>query len=39
MCVPWLPEYLDKLNHEDTRMAVECERSFLTTLDGWARRA
>ena len=30
-------EYLDKLNHEETRVAVECERSFLTSLDGSCR--
>ena len=30
-------EFLDKLNHEDTRMAVEGERSFLAALDGSCR--
>jgi len=30
-------EYLDKLNHEETRIAVECERSFLAALDGSCR--
>ena len=29
--------YLDKLNHEETRIAVECERSFLAALDGSCR--
>ena len=26
--------YLESLNHEETRIAVECERSFLAALDG-----
>ena len=30
-------EFLAKLNHEDTRMAVEGERSFLAALDGSCR--
>jgi len=30
-------DYLAKLNHEETRIAVECERSFLTALDGSCR--
>ena len=29
--------FLDKLNHEETRIAVECERSFLAALDGSCR--
>jgi hydroxymethylbilane synthase len=29
--------FLAKLNHEDTRMAVEGERSFLAALDGSCR--
>lgn len=29
--------YLNKLNHENTRLAIECERSFLKTLDGNCR--
>jgi len=27
-------KYLAALNHEDTKIAVDCERSFLDTLDG-----
>lgn len=34
---PKMEEYLASLNHEDTRLAVSCERSFLTTLDGSCR--
>ena len=30
-------ELLGELNHEDTRIAVECERAFLTALDGSCR--
>lgn len=30
-------EYLAALNHEDTRLAVVCERAFLTALDGSCR--
>lgn len=30
-------EYLSKLNHEETRLAVECERNFLRALDGSCR--
>ncbi|KAF5838379.1 porphobilinogen deaminase, dipyromethane cofactor binding domain-containing protein [Dunaliella salina] len=30
-------EYLARLNHEETRIAVACERSFLTALDGSCR--
>jgi hydroxymethylbilane synthase len=30
-------EFLAKLNHEETRMAVECERTFLAALDGSCR--
>lgn len=35
----WLEqeEYLASLNHEDTRLAVACERAFLTALDGSCR--
>jgi hydroxymethylbilane synthase len=29
--------YLAKLNHVDTKMAVDCERAFLATLDGNCR--
>lgn len=29
--------YLASLNHEDTRIAVVCERAFLTALDGSCR--
>lgn len=29
--------YLAKLNHEETRLAVVCERAFLTALDGSCR--
>eukprot|EP00208_Stichococcus_sp_RCC1054_P002846 CAMPEP_0206139102 /NCGR_PEP_ID=MMETSP1473-20131121/4842_1 /ASSEMBLY_ACC=CAM_ASM_001109 /TAXON_ID=1461547 /ORGANISM="Stichococcus sp, Strain RCC1054" /LENGTH=353 /DNA_ID=CAMNT_0053532747 /DNA_START=68 /DNA_END=1129 /DNA_ORIENTATION=- len=29
--------YLASLNHEDTRLAVVCERAFLTALDGSCR--
>lgn len=30
-------EYLAGLDHEETRVAVECERAFLTALDGSCR--
>ena len=30
-------KYLASLNHEETRLAVVCERAFLTTLDGSCR--
>jgi hydroxymethylbilane synthase len=30
-------QYLAGLNHEETRVAVECERAFLTALDGSCR--
>ena len=29
--------YLATLNHEETRLAVVCERAFLTALDGSCR--
>jgi porphobilinogen deaminase len=29
--------FLASLNHEDTRLAVVCERAFLTALDGSCR--
>ncbi|XP_020243843.1 LOW QUALITY PROTEIN: porphobilinogen deaminase, chloroplastic-like [Asparagus officinalis] len=29
--------YINSLNHEETRLAVACERAFLTTLDGSCR--
>jgi hydroxymethylbilane synthase len=29
--------YLSSLNHEETRLAVACERAFLETLDGSCR--
>lgn len=29
--------YLASLNHEETRLAVACERAFLLTLDGSCR--
>ena len=29
--------FLEKLNHEETRIAVECERAFLAALDGSCR--
>lgn len=32
-----MQEYLSKLNHEETRLAVECERNFLRSLDGSCR--
>lgn len=30
-------DYLASLNHEETRLAVACERAFLETLDGSCR--
>ena len=30
-------QYLSKLNHEETSLAVECERNFLRSLDGSCR--
>lgn len=30
-------EYLASLNHEETRLAVACERAFLLALDGSCR--
>lgn len=34
----WLQaDYIAKLNHEETRLAVACERAFLLTLDGSCR--
>ncbi|BBN01485.1 hydroxymethylbilane synthase [Marchantia polymorpha subsp. ruderalis] len=30
-------KYLSSLNHEDTRLAISCERSFLAALDGSCR--
>lgn len=30
-------EYLASLNHEDTRLAISCERAFLAKLDGSCR--
>eukprot|EP00271_Cylindrocystis_brebissonii_P010286 TRINITY_DN26438_c0_g1_i1.p1 TRINITY_DN26438_c0_g1~~TRINITY_DN26438_c0_g1_i1.p1 ORF type:complete len:404 (-),score=62.30 TRINITY_DN26438_c0_g1_i1:469-1680(-) len=30
-------KYLASLNHEDTRLAITCERAFLKTLDGSCR--
>lgn len=32
-----MAEYLASLNHEETRLAISCERAFLTTLDGSCR--
>eukprot|EP00270_Netrium_digitus_P000791 TRINITY_DN1089_c0_g1_i3.p1 TRINITY_DN1089_c0_g1~~TRINITY_DN1089_c0_g1_i3.p1 ORF type:complete len:385 (+),score=120.75 TRINITY_DN1089_c0_g1_i3:94-1248(+) len=32
-----MEEFLASLNHEDTRLAVVCERAFLATLDGSCR--
>ncbi|CAL1374877.1 unnamed protein product [Linum trigynum] len=32
-----MAEYLASLNHEETRLAVTCERAFLETLDGSCR--
>uniref|UniRef100_A0A2P2JY39 Porphobilinogen deaminase, chloroplastic n=1 Tax=Rhizophora mucronata TaxID=61149 RepID=A0A2P2JY39_RHIMU len=32
-----MANYLASLNHEDTRLAVACERAFLETLDGSCR--
>ncbi|GLT29990.1 hypothetical protein SLA2020_048170 [Shorea laevis] len=32
-----MANYLASLNHEDTRLAVVCERAFLETLDGSCR--
>jgi len=30
-------EYLSTINHEETRIAIECERAFLSALDGSCR--
>lgn len=30
-------EYIGSLNHEETKLAVSCERAFLVTLDGSCR--
>ena len=30
-------KYVASLNHEETRLAVSCERAFLETLDGSCR--
>ncbi|KAF5727084.1 porphobilinogen deaminase chloroplastic [Tripterygium wilfordii] len=32
-----MADYIASLNHEDTRLAVACERAFLETLDGSCR--
>ena len=32
-----MQKYLAGLNHEETRIAIVCERSFLTALDGSCR--
>lgn len=32
-----MADYIAKLNHEETRLAVACERAFLLTLDGSCR--
>ncbi|KAH7447856.1 hypothetical protein KP509_01G124300 [Ceratopteris richardii] len=32
-----MEKYLGSLNHEETRLAVACERAFLETLDGSCR--
>ena len=32
-----MAEYFASLNHEETRLAISCERAFLTTLDGSCR--
>ncbi|KAI3820973.1 hypothetical protein L1987_08529 [Smallanthus sonchifolius] len=32
-----MANYIAKLNHEETRLAVACERAFLLTLDGSCR--
>ncbi|XP_019421975.1 PREDICTED: porphobilinogen deaminase, chloroplastic-like [Lupinus angustifolius] len=32
-----MAEYIASLNHEETRLAVVCERAFLLTLDGSCR--
>eukprot|EP00798_Chlamydomonas_sp_ICE-L_P029521 gene29521-5871_t len=32
-----MEKYLAKLNHEDTRLAIVCERPFLMALDGSCR--
>ncbi|KAG0577169.1 hypothetical protein M758_5G095300 [Ceratodon purpureus] len=32
-----MEEYLASLNHEDTRLAISCERAFLAKLDGSCR--
>lgn len=32
-----MQKYLAGLNHEETRIAVVCERAFLTALDGSCR--
>ncbi|KAG4972849.1 hypothetical protein JHK87_029670 [Glycine soja] len=32
-----MAEYIASLNHEETRLAVVCERAFLQTLDGSCR--
>ena len=37
MCSSLQEEYLASLNHEDTRLAISCERAFLAKLDGSCR--
>ena len=32
-----MEKYLAGLNHEETRIAIVCERAFLTALDGSCR--
>ncbi|MCD7465447.1 hypothetical protein HAX54_001351 [Datura stramonium] len=32
-----MANYIASLNHEETRLAIACERAFLTTLDGSCR--
>lgn len=36
-CSIFQANYIAKLNHEETRLAVACERAFLLTLDGSCR--
>ena len=37
ICLHMQASYLASLNHEETRLAVACERAFLETLDGSCR--
>ena len=35
--LPLQANYIASMNHEETRLAVACERAFLETLDGSCR--